>query len=1151
MVDKLTKITGWLPFLLIAFLNALVDIGHKIIIQNTIFKTYDVSDQMFYMGIVNLLLLIPFLWLFTISGFISDRFKKPSVMKISALVAVGLTLLITFCYYQGYFWAAFGLTFALATQSAIYSPSKYGYIKEILGSKNLSTGNGAVQAVTIVAILSGAAIFSFFYESMYGSSTNPSEAISNIKMLGWLLVACSSIEAFLAFRLPDTIDGNKNIKLNKIDFIKLKYLKTNFKVIYNNKIIWLSIIGLSVFWGISQVLMAVFPAYIKDTMNETNVMVIQGILALSGIGIIIGAGIVSKISKNYIETGTVPIGAIGVLASLSFMPFVDSLYSFGFLFFTLGLSGAVFIIPLNSLIQFHAKENELGTVLAGNNFIQTVFMVLFLSITIAASALAVNPLYVFYGLIVVAIIGSIYTLIKLPQSFVRLIIAFGFKKNYKLKVMGFKNIPEQGGVLLLSNHISFIDWAIIQMSSPRQVNFVMERSYYSKWYLKWFFDIFGVIPISKGNSKSSLVTITEALNDGKVVCLFPEGAISHNGQLSQFKKGFEAAAKDANDNVVIIPMYLRGLWGTKHSRSSNKLKHNSQSSNKNDVIVSYGKPMDIKSTNAQVKQKVFELSFSSWEEYTNTLDPIHTTWLRKAKESKGMSIADYAMKTELSHTKLITAVLLFGKKIKSLSKNEQNIGILLPSSSAAAITNLSTLMLGKTVVNINYTTAIDSINSSLDVAEVKSIYTSKKFVDKLKGRGFNANEIFKGKNVYYLEELRQQFSKKESLLALLKAKFLPTSILETLYCKKVDMDSPAAILFSSGSEGTPKGIVLSHRNIMANVKQITDVLNTQDSDVILNSLPTFHAFGLTVTTMLPLIEGVPFVCHPDPTDSVNIGKAVAKYNVTVLCATSTFFRMYAKNKKVKPLMFDSLRIVIGGAEKIAPDVRTAFESKFHKQIFEGYGATETTPVASVNLPDHLNKKFWSEQKGFKNGTVGLPVPGTAFKIVDPNTMEELPIEEDGLILIGGTQIMLGYLNDKEKTDEVITVIDGKRWYKSGDKGHVDTDGFLTIVDRYSRFAKIGGEMISLSAVEEEVKKYINTDDISIIAVNLPDEKKGEKIILLVAGDINLDELKQTLNASEMLPIMTPSILLAVEEITKLGSGKSDFKGAAKVAAELL
>lgn len=337
---------------------------------------------------------------------------------------------------------------------------------------------------------------------------------------------------------------------------------------------------------------------------------------------------------------------------------------------------------------------------------------------------------------------------------------------------------------------------------------------------------------------------------------------------------------------------------------------------------------------------------------------------------------------------------------------------------------------------------------------------------------------------------------------------------------------------------------------MSNVKQVSDVLNMRDEDVILASLPLFHAFGLTATTWLPMIEGVPMICHPDPTDALGVGKAAAKFNATLMFGTSTFFRLYTKNKKVHPLMFDSLRLAVSGAEKLNPEVRAAFNQKFHKHILEGYGVTESAPVASVNIPDVLETDGFTVQVGTKEGSVGLPLPGTAFKIVDPSSMKELEVDEDGLILIGGPQVMQGYLKDDVKTQEVIAEIEETLWYKTGDKGHLDKDGYLFIVDRYSRFAKLGGEMVSLGGVEAEIHSFINDSEVDFLAVNLPDDKKGEKVILLIQGYENSASLKKSLVEFGMNPLYIPSEVFDVEQVPKLGTGKSDFSGAKKLAMEL-
>jgi len=494
-------------------------------------------------------------------------------------------------------------------------------------------------------------------------------------------------------------------------------------------------------------------------------------------------------------------------------------------------------------------------------------------------------------------------------------------------------------------------------------------------------------------------------------------------------------------------------------------------------------------------------------------------------------------------------MVLFSRFIKK--NRENNIGILMPTTSAGAIVNMATLMAGKTVVNLNYTASLSSVASAIQKAEIKTVYTAKQFITKLQAKGFDTDALLDGVDVVYLEELKEEISKFTAVSTLILMKILPAWFIKMFYIKRVPNNAVAAIMFSSGSEGEPKGVMLTHKNFISNVKQVSDILNMRDEDVILASLPLFHAFGLTATTWLPLLEGIPMVCHPDPTDAVGIGKAVAKFNATVMFGTSTFFRLYTKNRKVHPLMFDSLRLLVAGAEKLSPEVKEAFKQKYNKTILEGYGVTESAPVASVNLPDVLETDSFTVQVGNKDGSVGMPLPGTAFKVVDPTSMEELGVDEDGLVLIGGPQVMKGYLKDEEKTAEVMAEIDGAFWYKTGDKGHIDADGYLYIVDRYSRFAKLGGEMVSLGSVEADIHRVINNPDVELMAVNLPDEKKGEKVILLIQGYDDVAELKKALVDSGMNPLSIPSTVFEVEEVPKLGSGKSDFAGAKKLAMELI
>ncbi|HYF01882.1 MAG TPA: AMP-binding protein [Patescibacteria group bacterium] len=726
-------------------------------------------------------------------------------------------------------------------------------------------------------------------------------------------------------------------------------------------------------------------------------------------------------------------------------------------------------------------------------------------------------------------------------------VAVLVKTRYRVLFSGVQNIPQKGGVLLLGNHTSFLDWAMLQLACPRPIRFVMAREYYTKWYFKKVLDMFGVIPISAAGSHEALKTIQEMLQRGEVVGLFPEGRITRNGQLCEFQRGFEIAAK--NTDCTLIPFYMRGLWGSRFSHATKKYRATSVVKGRRNVAVAFGEPMANTASTMEVKDEVVKLSAAVWHSFAQDLPPVHIQWLHSAKHyKKSISVVNFDGQ-ELTNAKLLTAAIAFSKRIAVLCRSEQNVALLLPTSSGGIITNLAVLMRGKTVVNLNYTANSASLDHALKMAKIKTVITSQQFLKKLEDRGFDTG-VLKGVKVHMLEDVRAGISKLTLLKMLLMVKLLPTALVETLFFKNVDADQTAAILFSSGSEGVPKGVELSHRNILANIEQIWSVLNPVEDDVVMNSLPVFHAFGLTVTMFMPLVKGLKSVCQPDPTDTLAVGKQVAKYKCTLLFGTSTFLGMYARSPKLHPLMFSSLRMVVAGAERLNEHVRVAFKEKFGHTIYEGYGATETTPVISVNLPDILPIDDWTVQMGNSIGTVGRAVPGTLLKIVDPDSLRELPVGEAGLILIGGPQVMKGYLNDAKKTAETVIEMDGLRWYKTGDKGRLNEEGFLTILDRYSRFAKIGGEMVSLSAIETEILNIICQSDLDVVAVALPDVNKGETITLLVGNsELSNAEFKKALIDGGLNPLMLPKQIINVTEIPKLGSGKTDFAAAKRIALE--
>ena len=1038
------KQKGFLPYITVVFLNAFVDLGHKIVIQNAIFKSYDGQQQVVLTAIVNGLILLPFILLFSPAGFLADKFAKHRIIRHSALIAVAATLLITFAYYQGWFWAAFGLTFALAVQSAIYSPAKYGYIRELLGSSNLAAANGIVQAVTIAGILLGTFVFSILFEALLPDSgtTGTGDTMHSVAPIGWLLVALASFEWLSTAFLPDRQHGSTTETFELKNYLKLHYLRRNLRVLNNNSTIWLSVIGLSTFWAISQVMLAAFPAFAKDALDITNTVVIQGILACSGAGIVIGSLLAGRASRNYIETGLIPLGAVGIAIGIAILPGLNSAYSMGVIFVLVGAMGGLFIVPLNSLIQFQAPESQLGTVLAGNNWIQNVAMLGALALTVVFSIAGIDSVGLFYILTAAAIIGTGYTVRKLPHSLARILATVLLKRRYRIQVIGFGNIPQAGATLLLGNHISWIDWALVQIACPRPIRFVMLRRIYETWYLKPFFKAFGVVPITAGQSQESLQTINALLRDGECVCLFPEGAISRNGQLGKFHSGYERTL-DGVDNGVIVPFYLHGLWGSRLSRADEGLRNARTPDLKRDLIVAFGPQLPLDTSAKQLKQKVFELSITAWQSYSELLEPIPLAWLRTARRGPSQRCVVDDSRTALTNSQMVATVAGLSRQLH-LEGDARHVGVLLPASTAAAQLILSLHLRGKVVVPLNHTLPRDVFSTMLQACSVEHVVTSRAYQAILSNNGIDTDKLLQDKELIYIEDLARGIKRWRYLLDTIAFRLLPVSWFYRLRGQFVRGEDPAAILLSDREESAPQPVLLSHRNIMTNCKQMSDVLNSRVDDVILSCLPLYHPLGLTLTTIMPLVEGIPMVCHADPLDSLGIARSAARHNATLLPGSPQTLGLYARSKDIHPLMFESLRLVVSGAEPLPHDVRSEFELKFGKRIYEGYGAAETTSVTTVNIPDAMDTSDWKVQQGNVPGTMGMPVPGTGLKIIDELSGRELPLGTNGMLLVCGSQVMSGYLDTPAQPAAAIFEIDGQRWLRTGRRGRLTEEGFLVL-----------------------------------------------------------------------------------------------------------
>lgn len=576
---KINQVKTFRYYLMMLFLNSFVDLGHKITIQNTVFKTYDGQQQIILIAIVNSLILLPFIFLFTPSAYFSNRFALVRVMRVSAWVALGCSLLITYFYYQGEYRMAFSMTLILAIQSAIYSPAKYGYIKQLMGEAGLVAANARVQVATIIAILSGTLIFSILFEIRLSQAGllepfNKHVILKTIAPLGWLLVLSTLLELALAYRLPELNRQHKQSGgFPWKAYLRGQSLKKQLSVINRKPVIIYSIIGLSAFWGLSQMMLAAFPAYAKQHLMEHNTALIQGLLACSGLGIFIGSIVVSRLSRRTFEKPLaewqlrkqmIPFGALGVTLCLTMVPFIDARLGLAACFFGVGLFGAYFIVPLNAIIQSHTRNEDVGTLLAGNNWVQNITMLSFLLLTIISAVLGLNSVWLLYLIAIIALLGMIAYLRYSLRDYLQFVIGGFFRLRYDIVVHSKASFPEQDAVLMLGNHISWIDWALIQLATPRPIRFVIDRPFYEHWSLHHLLAHIQTIPISSNRSKDSIRQISKALDAGGVVCLFPEGQISHDGELNVFKAGYALALK--NTDAKIIPFYIHGMHGSRYAR---------------------------------------------------------------------------------------------------------------------------------------------------------------------------------------------------------------------------------------------------------------------------------------------------------------------------------------------------------------------------------------------------------------------------------------------------------------------------------------------------------------------------------------------------------------------------------------------------------
>jgi acyl-[acyl-carrier-protein]-phospholipid O-acyltransferase/long-chain-fatty-acid--[acyl-carrier-protein] ligase len=702
---------------------------------------------------------------------------------------------------------------------------------------------------------------------------------------------------------------------------------------------------------------------------------------------------------------------------------------------------------------------------------------------------------------------------------------------YRVTALGQEHLPA-GGFLLLPNHISFVDAIVLQLACPRrQIRYVIDEDFYRKPALQWILKLAGCIPISARHARAALRTAADAIRAGDVVCLFPEGQLTRSGTLLRLQRGYELIARQAQSPVV--PVWLDQLWGSIFSYRGGKFFKKLPSHIPYHVTIAFGQPLAADDANiATVREELLKLGEVCFSRRSSLKPHLAAAAVRGLKRrSFSTLVIDGMDHSELSGAKLLSAAVALSRYLRRKFPDEKRIGIVLPASKGSVVANLAVALANKVPVGLNFSSGRAAIEASCKRADLRVTITAGAFMPRL--TDFPWTE-----QVLKLDEIMPPL-KSRILWWWLVSLITPTPLLlRLLRIPKEGGHAEAVLLFTSGSSGEPKGVVLSHRNMLGNVAQFNVLLDATKEDAVLASLPFFHSFGATVTLWYPLVEGVRIVTTPNPLESGKNAALIEHYKLTLLLAAPTFLRGYLR--KAEPEQFRTLRLIITGAEKLPFDLAEAFEKKFGKHVFEGYGLTETAPVVSVNLPEPEPEKPGDPiQASSRVGSVGKMAPGIAAEIREPETDHKLSLHDSGMLWLRGPNIFEGYLNDPERTADVLH--DG--WFKTGDIGRFDEDGFLYIEGRLSRFSKIGGEMVPHEVLEQKILDALGVDGHAervIAIVGITDETKGEATVLLSAMDIDLAQLREKLREAGVPNLWIPKQVRRVEAIPVLASGKLDL-----------
>jgi len=1114
---------------------------------------------------------LPYLLLAGLAGFLADRFSKRAVIvgcKVAEAVIMGLGVVAIL---SGSVTLLFVVVALMGCQSALFGPSKFGSIPELVDHNRISKANGWMALITVIASALGFVAGNFLFSLTQPDITRPGTLadlwLIPVSLLGVAAVGWAA--SLLVTRVP-AADPQRRLMWNPAGDTW-----NNLRRLAANRPLMRAALGIAFFWmlaSLAQMNIDVFGMQ-ELQLEQRDIGLLLGIL-VAGVGI--GSVLAGYWSGGKVELGIVPLGALGIVVSSGLLYLcgkgidptsadaVQSAFVWSCVWlFLLGVSAGLFNIPLEAFLQERSERQHRGVILAAGNFLSFslillsagLFLVLQKTFNLSAS-----------DIFLVAAVGTlpvlVYIVVLLPTATIRFLVWLVAHTVYKVRVTGEENVPESGGALLVANHVSWIDAVLLMLTSSRPVRMLGYADYVNNWKLRWLARLFGVIPIkAEAGPKEllgSLQAAREALKGGDVVCIFAEGSITRSGQLQPFQRGLLHIVKGTD--APVIPVYLDGLWGSVFSyRGGQAFRPKPRWPGRPrrwpyHVSISFGPALTEPNNVHQIRSAVQNLGARAMEQRKQHSRMPARRFLHMCRRSLFRSKVADSTGVELTGGKLLTATLVFRRLFRrsGIGRNEEMVGVFLPPCAGAVLANAALTLMRRVAVNLNYTLKEETLNHCIERCNIRHVITSRKFLEK---KPYNLNA-----EVVYVEDLKEQVGLWDKIASMFSAYCEPRFLLERrLRLNDVQPDDLLTVIFTSGSTGEPKGVMLSQNNVLSNIEAIDELFHFTPQDVLLGVLPFFHSFGYTANLWLTLTLTPKAVFHVNPLDARLIGKLCEKHRVTILMSTPTFLRTYLK--RCTPEQMKTLDTVVVGAEKLPRDLARAFYDKFGVEVSEGYGTTELSPVAAVNVPPNRvgsqtgdpSTEGIRPETTSKPGTVGRPLPGIAAKVVDPETWQDRGINTEGLLLIKGPNVMKGYLDDRERTDKVLR--DG--WYDTGDFASLDDDGFISITGRQSRFSKIGGEMVPHVKIEEMLNRILEDppDDeprLRAAVTAVPDEKKGERLIVLHTPlNRPVEEVLAELGESDLPNLWIPSRegFIEVPEIPVLGTGKLDLKAVQQLAME--